>query len=307
VGDLTEPDIKRMRLRYAGICACGTNVAAGTPAGWDRAAHRVVCPSCLDGLTQAVAAAGPAKPTTQVAPIPVELEPEPSPAVVGVGVDVGVAGASARAEHARRVAKRENRIRQAHPKLGGLILALTDDPQSTKAWGSGGVGEAKVGARLEELGGSDVLVLHDRRIPGTRANIDHLAVGPAGVYVIDAKRYVDAKVEVRRSGGLFRPVAEQLYVGGRDRTKLVTGLAPQVAAVYDALAGIPGSDDTAVFPVLAFVDSLLPLFGSLEIAGVPVVGPKGAAKLARRPGPLDAERRAVLQAALAAALPGYQR
>jgi hypothetical protein len=234
------------------------------------------------------------------------VAPASQPPVAAV-VDVGVAGASAHAEHARRVAKRETRIRQAHPKLGGLILALTDDPQSTKAWGSGGVGEAKVGARLAELGGSDVLVLHDRRIPGTRANIDHIAIGPAGVYVIDAKRYVDAKVEVRRSGGLFRPVVDQLYVGGRDRTKLVTGLAPQVGAVYDALAGIPGSDDTAVFPVLAFVDSLLPLFASLEIAGVPVVGPKGAAKLARRPGPLDADRRAVLHAGLAAALPGYQR
>ena len=295
MGEITEPDIKRMRLRYAGACACGVEVPAGTQAGWDRTGRRVVCVECLDKKVTADSVVVP-----DAAP-PVVVGPEPA---VGV-VDAGVAGASARAEHARRVAKREARIRQAHPKLGGLILALTDDPQSTKAWGSGGVGEAKVGARLEELGGAEVLVLHDRRIPGTRANIDHIAVGPAGVYVIDAKRYRDAKVEVRRTGGLFRPVVEQLFVGGRDRTKLVTGLAPQVSAVYDALADLPEGQDVAVHPVLAFVDSLLPLFGSLEIAGVPVVGPKGAAKLARRPGPLDADHRRVLHAALAAALPGY--
>ena len=32
-------------------------------------------------------------------------------------------------------------------------------------------------------------MLHDRRIPGTRANIDHIAVASSAVWVIDAKRY----------------------------------------------------------------------------------------------------------------------
>jgi hypothetical protein len=34
-----------------------------------------------------------------------------------------------------------------------------------------------------------VELLHDRRICGSRANIDHLAIGPGGVTVIDAKNY----------------------------------------------------------------------------------------------------------------------
>jgi hypothetical protein len=33
-------------------------------------------------------------------------------------------------------------------------------------------------------------VLHDRRIPGTQANIDHIAITSTGIYVIDAKRHV---------------------------------------------------------------------------------------------------------------------
>ena len=47
------------------------------------------------------------------------------PAVVEV-VESGSAGASARREFERRKAKREERIRSKHPKLGGLMLAVSD-------------------------------------------------------------------------------------------------------------------------------------------------------------------------------------
>lgn len=55
-----------------------------------------------------------------------------------------------------------------------------------------------------------VIALHDRRVPGTKGNIDHLAVGPGGVYIVDAKRY-EGKVERRDVGSFFRPDA-RLYV-----------------------------------------------------------------------------------------------
>ena len=116
-----------------------------------------------------------------------------------------------------------------------------------------------------------MLVLHDRKIPASRANIDHIAVGPAGIFVIDAKRYVDAKVEVRRSGGLFSPVTERLFVRGRDQTKLVAGLAAQVSAVCEVLDGLPEFAHVEVQAVLAFVDANLPMFSSQEIAGTPAV------------------------------------
>lgn len=217
---------------------------------------------------------------------------------------VSTAGGSARAEYERRVARREQRVRQAHPKLGGLILALSNEPQSTRAWASGAVGEARVGAKLDGLAGDGVLVLHDRRIPGTRANLDHLAIGAAGVFVIDAKRYNDATLEIRRSGGLFSPVNERLFVGGRDKTSLVANMAPQAAAVYEALDGA-GFEQVPVQPVLTFVDAVFPLFGSLELAGVPILGTRGTAKLVRRQGPLDLETRQRLHTHLSAALPPY--
>jgi hypothetical protein len=278
--------VKRMRLRYAGVCSCGTDLPAGTLAGYARLTKLVVCLTCLDGEDVAIAV---------VESVPAAVVP-------------GTAGRSAQAEFDRRSGRREERIRAAHPKLGGLILALSDDPQSTRAWASGAKGEVKVGARLDGARGRrGVLVLHDRRIPGSRANIDHVAVGPSGVFVIDAKRYVDAKVEVRRTGGWRSVAVEQLWVGGRDRTKLVTGLGQQVAAVYEALEDLPEFAHVTVQPAVAFVEALFPMFGSLEIAGVPVTGLRGMAKLVRRPGPLTEDQRQQLHRHLAHKLPAYQR
>lgn len=71
--------------------------------------------------------------------------------------------------------------------------------------------------------------LHGRRIPGTRANIDHIVVMAAGVFVVDAKRYVDKRPELRVEGGILRPRVERLMVGGRDRTKLVAAYSVRSA------------------------------------------------------------------------------
>jgi hypothetical protein len=85
----------------------------------------------------------------------------------------------------------------------------------------------------------------------------------------------------------------------------VAGLAGQVAAVYDVLEALEEFAHVDVQAVIAFVDANMPMFGSLEIAGVPILGAKGTAKLVRRAGPLDTESRAVLHAHLAKRLPAY--
>lgn len=190
-------------------------------------------------------------------------------------VDPGTAGASARREFERRRSRREGRIREKHPKLGRLILALGDDPQSTTAWDAGALGEERLGGRLNELASDTLRVLHDRRIPRTRANIDHLAVTATGIYVIDAKRYVGKRPALRVEGGVFRPRVEKLMVGSRDRTTLVDGVLRQV----DLVRSLVG-DEVPVAGVLCFVESDWPLIGgSFSTRGVEVLWPK---KLYRR-------------------------
>lgn len=143
--------------------------------------------------------------------------------------------------------------------MGRLAAALTAKPkitpesQTTANWRVGAEGERLVGEVLKGVRGIEVL--HDRLIPGSRANIDHLVVGPSGVFVIDAKKYT-GKLEARDVGGMFRH-DPRLYVKGRDRTKLVDGVRHQIEVVRttlgDEFAGV------AIRGVLCFIGVEWPL------------------------------------------------
>lgn len=160
-----------MKLRYAGVCRpFGAELGARSEAIYERSRETVRCVDCSPAGQAASASL-------------VEFVETPK------AIDAGTPGASARREYGRRQAKRETRIREKHPKLGRFILAATDDRQSTTAWHTGALGEERLGRRLNELASDTMRVLHDRRIPGTRANIDHIAITPTGIYVIDAKKY----------------------------------------------------------------------------------------------------------------------
>lgn len=143
-----------------------------------------------------------------------QLADEPSVTSEPDGFSDGLAGRSARREYERRHAAREDRVRQRHPKIGGLLLRLFDDPQHTKAWQTGAAGEVAVGSMLDRLACSELRPMHDRGIPRSRANIDHIVICPTGVYVIDAKRY-RGRPALRVEGGLLRPRVELLTVAGR--------------------------------------------------------------------------------------------
>lgn len=218
-------------------------------------------------------------------------------------VFTGIAGASAQREYDRRKDKREARILDDHPYVGKFILALSDDPQSTRAWATGARGEEVLGQRLDRLTGRGVHVLHDRRIPRTRANIDHIAVCPTGVFVIDAKKYQGRRPSLRVDGGLFRPRTEKLMVGSRDCTKLVDGARKQIDLVRSALEdadleGIP------VRGVLCFVDADWPLLGGdFTIDGVQVSWPKKALENLLKPGPVSDETARHLHRILASSFP----
>lgn len=261
-----------MALRFAGTCsACGRALAAGSQAAYDRQLRTVTCIGCL--------------------PADLDLTTPGS----------GTAGASAQREHDKRATKRENRIRTAHPKLGGLMLALSDEPASTAAWQKGANGEVVVGAALDRLTPQGVQVLHDRRIPGTKANIDHIAVGPRGVFVIDAKKYQGM---VRQQvDGVFWMRTEKLMVGSRNQTKLAGGLRWQLGHVETALeatgfAGIP------VFGMLCFVDGNWPILSTrFKIEDIEVTWPKAAAKQVASPGTFGLERMQAIHRALALSFP----
>lgn len=184
----------------------------------------------------------------------------------------GTAGASARREHERRKANRERGVRDKHPHIGGMVLTLREPPRHERSWAQGASGEEYVAERLAKYLNDGACVLHDRRIVGSRANIDHLVVAPSGVWVIDSKRGYKGKIAVAN------PLvgSPKLTIGGRDRTKLVAGVQKQVGLVEAALG------DTAARPpvhgAVCFVDADLPVLGTLRLHGISLLRPKRLSK-----------------------------
>lgn len=197
-------------------------------------------------------------------------------------LDAGEAGRSAQAEFDRRHARRGQRIDETWGRVAGVVKFLTSDPQSTTAWEKGAAGERRVAERLEQVIGDRAIFLHDRRIPRRTANIDLLVVASSGVWVVDAKNWT-GKVEHRDVGRWFTKDL-RLYVGGRDRSKAVEGMRPQVVAVTDAL------DEPAmpVIPAICFVEADWGWFAKpFECQGVWVSWANRLAQMILEPGPLD--------------------
>jgi hypothetical protein len=220
-------------VKRDGPCSrCGTVLRAGTEAVWVRGANKMHCVAC---------------------PVPGGASTEPE------AIDSGVGGRSARARRDRMAARREAELRERWgDRVGGWITKLGDEPQSTRAWAKGAAGEERLAAILAGLDG--IHALHDRRVPGKTWNIDHVVVGPPGIFVIDAKHY-RGQVRVRRRGSFFNP-DDRLYVGSRDCTKDVDGMTWQVDVLDTAFRVAGLSPIPHVTSVLCFIGAEWPLFGA---------------------------------------------
>lgn len=292
-------DIKVMRLRYAGVCACGTPLAAGVRAGYDRSRKQVICPNCL-----AVADAG-AQPVAEL------VTPSPAEADVQVAPSADQPPTQARKNslertYERRKTRCEEAVKAQHPHIGRFLLAVTSEPASTRAFKTGADGERKAAERIFGTAGENALFLSNRRLGRDRrdGDIDLIAITPDGVMIIDVKHYPDANVEVRSSGGLFSPRRQQLFVRGRDKTSWVDGLYKQHDAVRLAMNSAPDLAEVPITPTLCFVDSGLSRWHASAIGVVRIFGSVELGKhLAKVTGPFDREARAAIHAVLERELP----
>ncbi|MFI6541437.1 nuclease-related domain-containing protein [Nonomuraea sp. NPDC050547] len=116
------------------------------------------------------------------------------------------------------------------------------------SWRKGARGERATARLLAELVDGGHVVLHDRAIGGSHANLDHLVIGPSGVWVVDSKAWHRRT----RVHGLNRT----LYIGRRPASRLLRGLAFERKAVERALARTVPAD--AVRAVVAVHGPRLP-------------------------------------------------
>lgn len=287
-----------MRLRRDDVCrACGTAIPKGTDAFWDAEERTVTCASCLRREDSA-RSTGLRRRRDSPAALDRRRGRRSQPDYRREP-DRGRPGASAEREYNRRRRNRETSVRRRHPHIGGFLLALCRTPQHERAYRQGADGERSAAAFLaRQTASAGVVMLDDRRMPQSHANIDHIAVAPSGVYVIDSKN-VSGKVRVTRSlRGKSR-----LRVGGRDCSKYLDGLDRQTAAVRSTLAAL-GFADVRVQGVLCFGPKAdLPLLASSEVAGHRLHYRRALARRLRRSGPLQRAQIAELAGALAAAFP----
>jgi len=160
---------------------------------------------------------------------------------------------------------------------GGQGRAGSRRPGEWSSWAKGASGERDVAAALEA---TRLVALHDRSRPGMSANIDHLVVGPAGVYVVDAKNY---------DSGWLRMAGSVLMIGDRDQSGMLGAVARQAAQVRGVLrsAGV----NVAVVPVLCFTGSSAPVV-VMDVAGVRLTTLETLAAVVGAPGPIEDPREA---------------
>jgi hypothetical protein len=153
------------------------------------------------------------------------------------------------------------------PRLGLIVAALValaagwglrfkPSPDAV-AWRRGAAGERRTARLLDPLERHGWAVLHDLALPGSRANLDHLVIGPGGVFVIDSKQY---------RGRLYLDPIGRLWHGRYP-------LAPVLRTVSfeaDQAAQILPDPGVAVVPIVAVHGAQVP-WGKVLTDGVPVV------------------------------------
>src|SRR5947209_15616654 len=145
---------RQLRLRRPDICSsCGISLSKGAYAIWNPADKTVTCLACAPGGE----------------------------------IDTGVPGASAAAEGERRRNRKVDDVRRKYGDHAAQVAEVLAARDEAATWGKGSKGESWLADYIDKEVGDAVIALHDRLIPGTPANIDHLFVTPKGVWVVDAK------------------------------------------------------------------------------------------------------------------------
>ena len=122
-------------------------------------------------------------------------------------------------ESARNYARRQREKAQRHIRVA-------------ERYERGAVGEETTAVELDRLGRQGWVVFHYVRWPGrTRANIDHVVIGPGGVFVVDSKNW-NGRVEVKD---------DVLLQNGRPRESAVVGASEAALAITELLGQVPAT------------------------------------------------------------------
>lgn len=215
--------------------------------------------------------------------------------------ETNVPGESAQARYERSRQRHAERIRRGWPLIVGLtlifmvaaylfvqaiggpiwggvgalfaalaILIAIDRLNLAESWRIGAEGERKTASYLAGLEATGFIVRHDRRVPGYGGNVDHIAIGPTGVWIIETKSY-RGRVEV---------YGDRLEVNDQPRDRIVDQVYKEAVALQVALGAALSSLGVTVSPVLCLHRAKLGWFEK-SVRGVRIVDGRGLVKLLR--------------------------
>lgn len=147
---------------------------------------------------------------------------------------------------ARARADEELAAMRERSKVGTWIARAVDAKTDERAWRVGADGEETIGARLDKLTQHGFYVLHAVPVGNRGSDIDHVVIGPPGVFTVNTKKHPGKKVWV---GGSTIMVDGQRkpYVRNSEYE------AERASRLLSAAAGFP----VVVKPVLIFTTGTL--------------------------------------------------
>jgi hypothetical protein len=140
--------------------------------------------------------------------------------------------------------------------LVGCRLRFRPSEQA-RTWQRGARGERRTARQLDRLTRHGWVVFHDLAVPDSRANADHLIIGPAGVFLADSKNW--------RGRLAFAPDGT-LWHGSYPLTATLATIGFEARAIVGALA-MPG---LTVEPLLVVHGSGIP-WGEQYLGGIAVL------------------------------------
>jgi hypothetical protein len=160
--------------------------------------------------------------------------------------------------------------------VAGWALRFWPSPDAV-TWRRGAAGEQRTARLLEPLERHGWVVLHDLAVPGSPANIDHLVIGPGGVFAIDSKQY---------RGRLRLDAVGKLWHGRYPLASAVRAASWEA----DQAAKLLPDPGMAVVPLLAVHGAQVP-WGKVVTDGVPVLPARRLPSMLRQlPAVLGPER-----------------
>jgi hypothetical protein len=137
-----------------------------------------------------------------------------------------------RYQHHRAGSGARDKERQLRSDKGGfarLVDRLTDARTDDRSWRRGAEGEERVAAVLERTLDRSWSVIHDLTVGARGANLDHLVIGPPGVFVLNTKNLT----------GRVRIYPRVILQNGH-RTSFVPSLLREAEQVQDRLRAATG-------------------------------------------------------------------